>query len=138
MATMVFNISRDDVLAVMPHPVLTKISGEPSYQNMKVWKKEMSANLISVKMPADWGRGKGMLGELQDPVVFLARNGAAYNPPAAAPGDYPTIPGGTSVANRERLRAENEIALKYWTIAEHARRIAVKIGSAAMEEFVYA
>jgi hypothetical protein len=64
---MVLNISRDDVLAVMPHPVLTKISGEPTYQGMKTWKKEMSANLISVKTPPTWGQGKGMLGDIQDP-----------------------------------------------------------------------
>ena len=57
---MVKTIARDDVLAVMPHPVLTKISGEPTYQNMKRWKKEQFANLITVEMPNDWGRGKGM------------------------------------------------------------------------------
>ena len=52
---MASTVSRDDVLAVMPNPVLTKISGEPTYQDMKRWKKEMSSNLISVQMPLAWG-----------------------------------------------------------------------------------
>ena len=68
---MVVTISRDDVLAVMPFQVLTKISGEPTYRAMKKWQKEMSSNLISVRMPTDWGRDKGLLGKLQDPVLFL-------------------------------------------------------------------
>ena len=57
-----------------------------TYQDMKIrWKKEMSANLITLWMPEDGGRGKGLLGELQDTaVVFTARYVAAYNPPPAA------------------------------------------------------
>ena len=68
---MASTISRDDVLAVMQNPILTKISGEPTYQDMKRWKKEMSSNLLAVEMPDDWGRGKGLLGELQDAAILL-------------------------------------------------------------------
>ena len=135
---MASTISRDDVLGVMPHPVLTKISGEPTYQDMKKWKKEMSSNLIAVRMPVLWGRGKGLLGELQDAAVFQARNGAAYNPPAGPPPAYPVIANGATTAQREQARAEHSIDVKYWTTAEHGRRIAVNIGSAALEPFVYA
>ena len=135
---MVTTISRDDVLAVMPHPILTKISGEPTYQNMKTWKKEMSSNLISVCMPVAWEQTKGLLGELQDPAVFLARNGAAYNPPAVAPPAYPNIPAGATAAAREQARAEHAVEAKFWATAEHARRIAVNIGAVALEPFVYA
>ena len=46
----------------------------------------MSAKLIAVKTPTDWGRGKVHLGLLQDPAVFLARNGDPYNlPPLSSP-----------------------------------------------------
>ena len=95
---MVATISRDDALAVMPFQVLTKILGEPTYQNMKIWRKEMSSNLIAVRIPTDWRRNKGLLGELQDPPIFLARNGAAYNPPLVAPPAYPTIIAGATTA----------------------------------------
>ena len=135
---MVVTIARDDVLAVMPYPTLTKITGEPTYQAMKKWHKEMASNLIAVRMPTDWGRGKGLLGELQDPAIFTARNGAAYNPPAAAPPSYPTIIAGASTAEREQARADNATANTYWQTAVHARRIGVNIGAAALEPFVYA
>ena len=46
---------------VMPYKVLTPISGEPTYKNMKLMKKELRANLISVKTPTDWSRGKGFI-----------------------------------------------------------------------------
>ena len=51
----------------------------------------MNANLIDVKTPQAWGCGKENLGILQDHVVFLARNEAAYNPPGEAPLQYPMI-----------------------------------------------
>ena len=79
------DVSRDDVFALMPHQIIDKIVGEPTYPGMKKWKKQMNANLIAVKTPQAWGRGKGHLGLLQDPVVFLAQNGAAYDPPRARP-----------------------------------------------------
>ena len=135
---MTTSISRDEVLALFPHPVLTKISGEPTYQAMKQWKKEMSINLLKVTLPQDWGRGKGLLGELQDPAVFLARNGAAYNPPPAAPQIYPVIPAGSTTSQREQLRAENSISRDFWAKAEHGRQIAVTIGAAALEDWTYA
>ena len=71
---MATTISKDDVLGVMPHKVLTPIAGEPTYKNTKLMKKEMSANLIDVKNLFDWGRGKGLLGTFQDPLIFNAQN----------------------------------------------------------------
>ena len=135
---MVKIIARDDVLALMPHPVLTRISGEPTYQNMKLWKKEQFANLLAVPTPNDWGRGKGLLGELQDPAIFLANNGNAYNPPANAPNDVVVPPLHATTAAREQLRSQLEVDQLYWQRAEHARRIVVNIGAAALDNFVYA
>ena len=130
---MVVTISRDDVLAIMPCPVLTKITGEPTYQAMKTWHKEMSSNLISVRMPTDWGRDKGLLGKLQDPLIFLARNGNAYNPPAAAPPTYQVIVGGATTAQREQARAKHATESTFWATAAHGRRIAVNIGATAFD-----
>jgi hypothetical protein len=135
---MVAAVSRDDVLAVMPYPVLTPIPGEPTYQGMKIWKRELSSNLISVRMPTDWGRNKGLLGELQDPAVFLARNGAAYNPPVAALPAYPAIIVGATTAEREQARAEHAIDARFRETWAHAKRIVVNIGAAAFEPFVIA
>ena len=35
------NVSRDDVLAVMTHKVINKISGEPTYSAMRTWFKKI-------------------------------------------------------------------------------------------------
>ena len=108
------DVSRGDVFALLPHQVIEKMVGEPTYLGMKKWKNQMNANLIVVKTPQTWGRGKGLLGLLQDPVVFHARNGAAFNPPNASPLPYPLIPQGASTAAREELRATNEVHIFDW------------------------
>ena len=59
------NVSRDDVFALMLHKVIDKMVGEPTYPGINKWKKKMNANLIAVKTPQTWGRGKGNLGLLQ-------------------------------------------------------------------------
>jgi hypothetical protein len=113
-------IARDKVQALMPHQTLTKIQGEPTHKAVRKIKKELAANLIAI--PCSWGVNKGHLGELHDPATFLARNGAPYAPPAAAPPAYPEIPAGAPTATREQLRAENETALNAWQTLQHVRR----------------
>ena len=70
--------------------------------------KELGANLIAI--PCSWGVNKGHLGELQDPATFLACNGTAYTPPAAAPPAYPIIPPGAATAEHKCLQAKNKTA----------------------------
>ena len=132
------DVSRDDVFALMPHQIIDKIVGEPTYPGMKKWKNQMNANLIAVKTPRAWGRGKGHLGLLQDPVVFLARNGVTYDPPAAAPLPYPVIPPNATTAPREELRATNKVDSFNWDQYQHTQRIAVNIGAAAFDDWVIA
>ena len=82
------NVSRDDVLTVMPHKVINKISGEPTYSAMRTWFKQICTNLIAVKTPQDWGRGKGHLCMFQVTSVFHAKYGEFYNPPSNVPPAY--------------------------------------------------
>jgi hypothetical protein len=65
-------ISREAVLALMPHQSLMKISGEPTHTAMKKLEKELAANLIAVECP--WGHG--YLGELLPAGLYTARYGA--------------------------------------------------------------
>eukprot|EP00804_Cyclotella_cryptica_P003022 CCRYP_006031-RA/>CCRYP_006031-RA protein AED:0.79 eAED:0.44 QI:0/0/0/0.5/1/1/2/0/224 len=101
-------VSCEDVLALMPHKTLTGILGEPTYAVVRKLK------------------------------FFTARTGQVYTPPAVDPPQYPNIPPGTAVADRERLRALNDDAKKEWQILEHARRIAVNLASEAIESVYYA
>jgi hypothetical protein len=59
------------------------------------------------------GKGKGHLGILQDPVLYLQQNGAAFVIPAAAPPDYPINPPAATPA-REAARAANLAKRKAW------------------------
>ena len=56
----------------MPYKVLTPITGDPIYKKMKLMKKKMSANLIAVKNPIQWGHSKGLLGTFQKASIFTA------------------------------------------------------------------
>ena len=85
------NVLRDNLLAVMPHKVIQKILGEPTYLAMRTWFKKICTNLIAVKTPQDWRRGKSHLGMLQSPAAFHAKNGDFDKPPPNAPPAYPNI-----------------------------------------------
>ncbi len=61
------------------------------------------------------GTQKGHLGLLQDPDIYLARNGAAFDIPAAKPPAYPIVPAGATAPQQEELRATNTAARKAWT-----------------------
>ena len=114
-------VSREAVLALMPHHTLTKISGEPTHAAMKHLEKELKANLIAVDCP--WGLGRGYLGELLPAAIYTAQYGAAYTPPDASPPPYPIIPHGAATAIREELRATNEEAQKNWQTMLSATRL---------------
>lgn len=129
-------VSREDVLALMPHKALTRIDGEPTHKSIKNLEKELGANLIAV--PCPWGVQKGHLGILQDPAVFFQRNGQAFTPPALPPPSYPVIPPGSTVAQREQLKSDNNRANIAWEHYVHVRRIAVNQAAAAIEDVYYA
>ena len=112
-------VTRESVLALMPHNTLTKIDGEPTHKSMNKLEKELGSNLIAV--PCPWGRNKGHLGILQDATVFTQRNGGPFTPPIQAPPTYPDIPPAASTAQRERLRADNEEAQRAWATYQHVR-----------------
>ena len=69
---MATTISQEDILGLMPYKVLTTIAGDPIDKKMKLMKKKMSANLIAVKNPIQWGHSKGLLGKFQKASIFTA------------------------------------------------------------------
>ena len=115
-----FNVSCDDVPALMPHQVLTRIHEEPTYSGVNIWRRQLNADLIAIETPLVWGRGKGHLGLFQDP-------------PATGPISYPIMPAGATTAEREALRAANELEHYHWKRYIHKQRLAVIIGAAALE-----
>ena len=67
-----FEVSRKDILAIMPFKVLGKILVTPMFAKMIELRKQLGANLISAKSP--WVRDKEQLDLLQDPTTSAAQN----------------------------------------------------------------
>ncbi len=96
----------------MPHPIFTRVFGKPTHKQVKTVIRKLSANVMAISCP--WGHSKGHLGLLQDPAIYLACNGEAFNIPHAEPPAYPVIPAGTTTANHEELRTINMAPCKAW------------------------
>jgi hypothetical protein len=88
-------------------------------------------------IPCPRGHGKGHLGLLQDPVLHLQCNGAAFIVPAIAPPEYPLNPPATAPA-REAARAANLANCKTWNTYIIVRTITRNLFAAAIDNVYYA
>jgi len=130
-------VSADSIKAQMPHTILTRVLGEPTHKQVKmVVIRELTANLMAVSCP--WGHNKGHLGLLQDPAIYLARNGNAFTIPAAEPPTYPVIPIRANVQQREELRTINIAACKAWATYHLVLAITRDQFAAAINDVYYA
>jgi hypothetical protein len=98
-------VSAESIKAQMPHPILTRVFGEPTHKQIITVIHELSANLMAISCPR--GQSKGHLGLLQDPAIYLACNEEAFNISHIEPPAYPVIPAGIMTANRKELCATN-------------------------------
>jgi hypothetical protein len=120
----------------MPHATLTGVLGEPTHKQVKMVIRELTANLMAVSCP--WGHNKGHLGLLQDPAIYLARNGATFIIPANEPPTYPVIPAGATIQAQEELRANNIAARKAWATYRLVLAITRDQFAAAIDGVYYA
>jgi hypothetical protein len=130
------SVSADSVKAQMPHPTLTRLKGESTHKQLNIVLRELTANLMAVFCP--WGHKKGHLGLLQDPDIYLARNGAAFDIPAAELPAYPIVPAGATAPQQEELRATNTAACKAWTTYCLVLAIIHDQFAAAIDDMYYA
>jgi hypothetical protein len=128
-------VSAESIWAQMPHGTLTRITGEPIHKQLKILEKELAANLMAI--PCPWGHGKGHLSLLQDPVLYLQRNDAAFVVPAMAPPKYPINPSAAAPA-RKAARAANLAKQKAWNIYIILRTITRNKFAAAIDDVYYA
>jgi hypothetical protein len=106
-------VSAKSIKTQMPHVTLTRILGKPSHCQLKQLEHKLTANLLAVSCP--WGHITGHLGLLQDPVLYLQCNSAAFMIPAAAPLAYPIIVAGATTAKRKEHCANNISGCKAWS-----------------------
>jgi hypothetical protein len=104
-------VSAKSIQAQMPCGTLTSITGKSTHKQLEILEKELATNLMAI--PSPWGHGKGPLGLLQDPVLYLQCNGALCTVPGAAPPDYPINPPAAAPA-REAAWAANLAERKAW------------------------
>jgi hypothetical protein len=105
-------VSAKGIEAHMPHPILTHVFGQTTHKQIKMFICKLPANLMAIFCPL--GHSKGHIGLLQDPSIYLACNGEAFNIPNIEPPAYPVISAGATTANQEGLRATNATACKAW------------------------
>jgi hypothetical protein len=119
----------------MPYRTLTRITGKPTHKQLQILEKELATNLMAI--PCPWGHGKGYLGLLQDPVLYLQCNGASYTVPGAAPPDYPINPPAAAPV-RESTWAANLAKCKAWNTYIIVRTITRNQLTMAINDVYYA
>jgi hypothetical protein len=129
-------ISAKGIQAQMPHPILTRVFGEPTHEQVKMVIHELSANLMAIFCP--WGHSKGHLGLLQDPAIYLAHNGEAFNIPHNEPPAYPVMPAGATTAKCKELYIINPAARKAWNTHKMVLTITRDRFAAAIDNIYYA
>jgi hypothetical protein len=85
-----------------------------------------------------WGHSKGHLGLLQDPAIYLACNGEAFNIPHIEPPAYPVISANTTTAKWEELRATIAAKRKAWNTYKMVLTITRNQFMAAIDDVYYA
>ncbi len=120
----------------MHHPILTRVFGKPTHKQIKTVIRKLLANLMTISCP--WGHSKGHLGLLQDPAIYLACKGEAFNIPHIEPPAYPVIPAGATTANHKELCTTNAAACKAWITYKMVLTITRDQYAAAIDDFYYA
>jgi hypothetical protein len=128
-------VSAKSIWAQMPYGTLIRITGKPTHKQLQILEKELAANLMAI--PCPWGHGKGHLGLLQDPVLYLQCNGASYTVPGVVHPDYPINPPAAAPA-REVTRAANRAKRKAWNTYIIVRTITCDQFAAAINDVYYA
>jgi hypothetical protein len=129
-------VCANSIKAQMPHPVLTRVLGEPTHKQLKLVLRELTANLMAVS--CSWGHNKGHLGLLQDPALYLPQNGASFDIPAAEPPLYPIVPAGATTHQCKELWAQNIFVQKAWTTYRFVCAITQDQFAAAIDNVFYA
>jgi hypothetical protein len=128
-------MSAEGIKAQMPHPILTRVFGKSTHKQIKTVIHKLSANLMAISCP--WEHSKSHQGLLQDPAIYLARNGEAFNIPHVEPPAYSIIPAGATTANHEELCTTNATACKAWNTYKMVLSITRDQFAAAIDKVYY-
>ena len=131
-------LNADQILSVFPHPVLTKIIGEPNLASITLQQSEHNGNLASIK--SNLGDGlTGLMVLSMKPDIFKTIHPDAFKiPKNLGPAPDPTVIAAASTATKiadtyKAYALESAIYSEYVT----AERISVKLALDSMSELYY-
>ena len=131
-------LNADQILAVFPHPVLTKIVGEPNLASIMLQQSEHNGNLASIK--SNLGDGlTGLMVLSMKPEIFKTIHPNTFviptNPgPAPEPDVIAAASTATKIADIYKAYAlESAIYSEFVT----AERISVKLALDSMSDLYY-
>ena len=131
-------LNADQLLAVFPHPVLTKIIGEPNLMSITLQQSEHNGNLASIK--SNLGDGlNGLMVLSMKPDIFKAIHPDAFDIPTN-PGPAPDHSGIAAASTATKIAdIYKDYALESAIYAEYvtAERIFVKLVLDSMSELYY-
>ena len=131
-------LKADQLLAVFPHPVLTKILGKPTLEIITLQKSEHNGNLASVK--SNLGDGlTGLMVIYMKPETFATIQPDPFtiptNPgPAPKPDAIATASSATKIADIYKAYA---LQSKIYSEFIKAERILVKLALESMDKIYY-
>ena len=103
--------SVEDVTNAFP-TAITKITGEPNYESLKILKDELKANAASI--PTTLGSGThGYLGLILSPATYATVAATQFIEPIY-PGQHPNVPAGTSASNTSTIVRRHTEDLCQW------------------------
>jgi hypothetical protein len=129
-------VSAKAIKAQMPHPILIRVFGKPTHKQVKMVIRKLSTNIMAISCL--WGHSKGHLGLLQDPAIYLACNGEAFNISQIEPPVYPVIPAIATTAKCEELCATDTAACKAWNTYKMVLTIMCDQFAVAINNIYYA
>ena len=97
--------SSDAIEASFPHKTLTKIEGEPTYEEFDLLREESFRNALSSKSPFGGGNHGHKGACTAPPTYIIETGGAAWNVPATQ-GIFPLFPAGATDHEKRVIIAE--------------------------------
>ena len=131
-------LNADQILAVSPHPVLTKIVGEPNLVSITLQQSEHNGNLASIKSNLGDGLTGLMVLSMKPDIFKTIHPNAFVIPTNPGPAPDPVVIAAASTATKiadiyKAYALESAIYAEFVT----AERISVKLALDSMSELYY-
>ena len=118
---MVSSPSADDLRAAFTFTRFDPIQGEPSYESLYKLETQATRNAatVAVRLPPPHINLSGIV---EQPAVYVLRVGAPF-PRPIYPGDTPTFPAGTTVADRQTLTSAHAANMRSYLTCQTTENI---------------